>query len=121
MGGEWELIRAPEISYGGHPSNCHIDQGCSLHLEIYSSGSVHSPVYSTEKAVGIVIATGNIGYRLTDNSAQKSLYLSRDGGLNWNTLRLGPHVYEIGDHGAIIVIAEKDRPTNSIEFTWDEG
>ena len=47
--------------------------------------------------------------------------MSRDGGLNWKTLRQGVHIYEIGDHGAIIVIAKKGEPTNYIEFSWDEG
>lgn len=47
--------------------------------------------------------------------------MSRDGGLNWRGLRQGVHIYEIGDHGAIIVIAQKGEPTNYIEFSWDEG
>jgi len=36
-------------------------------------------------------------------------------------IRQGVHIYEIGDHGAIIVIAKKRQPTNYIEFSWDEG
>ena len=47
--------------------------------------------------------------------------MSRDGGLNWKSIRKGVWIYEIGDHGAIIVIAKKREPTNFIEFTWDEG
>lgn len=62
-----------------------------------------------------------MGTKLTANDAQKALFLSRDGGLTWNTVRLGCHIYEIGDHGALIVIAKKNTPTNYIEFTWDEG
>jgi hypothetical protein len=34
---------------------------------------------------------------------------------------MGTHIYEIGDHGALIVISRKDGPTNFIEFSWDEG
>ena len=80
-----------------------------------------APVYSTEKAVGIVLGTGNIGSKLTDNDSQKNLYLSRDGGLNWSIIRQGVYIYEIGDHGAIIVIAQKNAPVDHIEFSWDEG
>jgi hypothetical protein len=36
-------------------------------------------------------------------------------------VRPGSYIYEIGDHGAIIVIAKKNEPIDSIEFTWDEG
>ena len=80
-----------------------------------------APVYSTENAVGIVLATGNTGKRLTENNSVKHLFLSRDGGLNWKSVRKGTYIYEIGDHGAIIVIAKKRDPTNYIEFSWDEG
>jgi len=34
--------------------------------------------------------------------------MSRDGGLTWRTVRMGVHIYEIGDHGALIVIARKN-------------
>lgn len=47
--------------------------------------------------------------------------MSRDGGLTWRTIRVGVHIYEIGDHGALIVIAKKNAPTTTIEFSWDEG
>ena len=47
--------------------------------------------------------------------------MSRDGGLTWRSLRGGVYSYEIGDHGAIIVIAKKNTPTDYIEYSWDEG
>ena len=105
----------------GKKSTCYIEDGCSLHLEIYSHMGELAPVYSSEKAVGIVLGTGNLGAKLTDNDSQKALFISRDGGLNWKTIRMGVHIYEIGDHGALIVIARKGVATNFIEFSWDEG
>lgn len=120
-GGKWELIKAPEVSMRGKKTACYVEDGCSLHLEIYSHMGELAPVYSSEKAVGLVLGTGNMGSKLTENDSQKSLYLSRDGGLTWSTIRIGVHIYEIGDHGALIVIAQKNTPTNFIEFSWDEG
>lgn len=35
-GGKWELIKAPETSINGKKVSCYIEDGCSLHLEIYS-------------------------------------------------------------------------------------
>jgi hypothetical protein len=67
------------------------------------------------------MGTGNLGKRLTDNNSYKNLYLSRDGGLTWKSIRNGVYIYEIGDHGGLIVIANKGAPTKEIEFTWDEG
>ena len=120
-GGKWELIKAPEITMKGKKTTCYIEDGCSLHLEIYSHQGELAPVYSSEKAVGIVLGTGNLGAKLTSNDSQKALFLSRDGGLTWVTLRLGVYIYEIGDHGALLVIAKKNAPTKFIEFSWDEG
>lgn len=49
------------------------------------------------------------------------MYLSRDGGLNWKSIRNGVYIYEIGDHGALIVIGKKGVATQEVEFSWDEG
>lgn len=68
-----------------------------------------------------MLAVGNLGSRITSNDSPKNLYISRDGGLTWRSVRPGKYIYEIGDHGALIVIAKKNTPTNSIEFSWDEG
>ena len=121
MGGRWELLKAPEVSLDGKSTACYIEDGCSLHLELYSSSHLFMPVHSTNSSVGIILGTGNIGTRLTDNESQKSLYMSRDGGLTWNTLRIGNYLYEIGDHGSIIVIGDAHEPVDHIEFTWDQG
>ena len=82
-GAKWDLIKAPEHKLNGKSYRCFIEDGCSLHLEIYSHMGQLAPVYSSENAVGIVLGTGNVGPRLTDNNAKKGLFLSRDGGLNW--------------------------------------
>ena len=58
---------------------------------------------------------------MTSNDSPKNLYISRDGGLTWKSTKPGNYIYEIGDHGALIVIAKKNQPTTEIEFSWDEG
>lgn len=120
-GAKWELLRAPTVTSKGSPIDCHVEDNCSLHLEIYSHQGKLAPVYSTETAVGIVMGTGNLGSKLSSNDDPKNFYLSRDGGLTWRSVRPGSYIYEIGDHGAIIVIAKKNEPTTDIEFSWDEG
>jgi len=35
-GGKWELLRAPTMTSKGKNIDCYIEDGCSLHLEIYS-------------------------------------------------------------------------------------
>lgn len=109
-GATWELMRAPSVTSKGSPIDCHIEDECSLNLEIYSHNNELAPVYSTESAVGIVLGTGNLGARLSENHDQKNLYMSRDGGMTWRSIRPGGYIYEIGDHGALIVIADHQKP-----------
>lgn len=35
-GGKWELVKAPEKTIRGKNTKCFVEDGCSLHLEIYS-------------------------------------------------------------------------------------
>lgn len=106
-GGKWELIKAPELDINGKARKCYLEDGCSLHLEIYSSNGVFPPPYSQETAVGIILAVGNIGKVLEKHKPDKlSTYISRDGGIVWTEIKKGSHIYEIGDHGGLIVMAE---------------
>lgn len=46
----------------GESIKCFIEEGCSLHLNMYSSDiNNYSPPYSSSNAVGIVMAVGNLG------------------------------------------------------------
>jgi hypothetical protein len=79
------------------------------------------PFYSVESATGIIIGNGNVGKYLSHESNDISTFLSRDGGIKWFEIRKGSHIYEIGDHGALIVIADDQNPTDKVLYTWDEG
>ena len=41
---------------------------------------------------------------LTYVCAQVNTYFSRDAGLTWFEIAKGSHIYEFGDHGALIVM-----------------
>ena len=61
-GADWQLIRAPEVDMSGKSTGCFLEDQCSLHLNMYSNNPKHfAPPYSQERAVGIVLAVGNIG------------------------------------------------------------
>ena len=70
------------------------------------------------------------------------MYLSSDGGHTWAEVLSGPHVFEIGDHGGIILAASSKQliqllrkfkfnyffkfakdlnKTSIIKYSWDEG
>jgi len=93
---------------------------CSLHLNSFSSEKF-GPFYGAKEATGVLIATGNVGDYLSVRKDEVNTYLSRDGGLTWNEIIKGSTMYEIGDHGGLIVAADDQEATNHVHYTWDEG
>jgi hypothetical protein len=60
-GASWELLRAPASDMRGKPNKCFLEDGCSLHLNMYSNkDKTFAPPYSQESAIGIVMAVGNL-------------------------------------------------------------
>lgn len=116
-GGNWRRINAPDRDVEGKKFDC--GEYCYLNL-IGISGDF-AQFYSVESAAGLIIANGNVGRYLNLNKEEVSTFLSRDGGLSWFEIRKGSHIYEIGDHGALILLANDQKPTKEIFYSWDEG
>jgi hypothetical protein len=51
------------------------------------------------------MGNGNVGNYLSNREDLINTYLSRDAGLTWYEVKKGIHLYEISDHGAVIVMA----------------
>lgn len=122
-GASWELIRPPEADMRGKPTNCFLEDGCSLHLQMYSNNDqMYAPPYSQESAVGVVMAVGSVGDKLDfDRGARKGTFLSRDGGLTWSEIAKIPLIYEFGDHGGLLVAAPNVQSTTQVRYSWNEG
>ena len=75
-----------------------------MHFHSITSDS-YGPFYSTSTALGLIVGVGNVGRHLSFDEDDLSTYLSRDGGFKWEEVRKGSHIYEIGDHGALVVMA----------------
>ena len=119
-GADWQLLRAPDEDSRNRSINCRIEAQCSLHLQSYSS-NVDIPPYSQENAVGLIMGVGNVGRFLSSRQDQLNTYLSRDGGLTWIEIQKGAFIYELGDHGGIIVMAPYGHATTDVLYSWDEG
>lgn len=100
---------------------------CNLHLHVegmwHSGQSAIPPLYSHENAPGVIMAVGNTGKHFVSSLAGMCTYLSRDGGHNWEQVLSGPNIYEIGDHGGLIVAAKHQSAgvTDEFVFSVDEG
>ena len=71
--------------------------------------------------MGLIISTGNIGSYLSTRPDEINTFLSRDGGFTWFEIRKGSHIYEIGDHGGLIILIDDQKATDTAYYTWDEG
>ena len=118
-GGMWKPIQAPIKDSKGKKIYCPNDE-CTLHLHS-ASDMTYGPVYSTEASIGMLLSTGNVGYYLADRADEINTYFSRDGGLTWFEVAKGSHIYEISDHGGIVVLANDQEATDKILYSWNEG
>lgn len=116
-GGDWKRIKAPERDVEGKKYDC----GEFCYLNLYGISSDTAPYYSVDSAAGILIANGSVGRYLSRENDSINTFLSRDGGLNWFEIKKGTHIYEIGDHGGLILIADDVNPASEIFYSWDEG
>lgn len=78
-----------------------------------------APFYSMPNAAGIILGTGNVGQYLRYEDA--NTYMSIDGGLTWIEAHKKPYIYEIGDHGGLLVMAPSTKKTKEVIFSWNEG
>ncbi|XP_052780242.1 sortilin-like isoform X2 [Mya arenaria] len=118
QGADWQKIKQPE----GAP--CKDDKKeCSLHIHgMYSmSRDINAQLPASEKAaIGIIMAHGHVGESL--QITHPDVFVSSDGGYSWKLSLKGPHHYQIGDHGGLLVAVSRDEPSpNVIKFSTDEG
>merc|ERR1719421_1054691 len=119
-GGIWSYLKPPKVDSLGKTIDCPPDK-CWLHLHGVTNFHNYAPFYSLESAVGIIMGTGNVGAYLRFEPDQVNTYLSRDGGLTWVEAHKGAFIYEFGDHGGLIVMADDIRKTKQVVFSWNEG
>ncbi|GAA99449.1 hypothetical protein E5Q_06148 [Mixia osmundae IAM 14324] len=118
-GGRWKSIPPPARDSLNQPFAC---QGtkCSLHLHGYTERTDPRATYSSPTAVGLMVAVGNVGEKLGAYN-DGDLFLTRDAGFTWQEVRKDAHLWEYGDQGSIIVIANDEQATDRISYTTDEG
>lgn len=122
-GASWSYLKPPRVSSGGAPYFCSGQslERCALHLHGTSSWDIFAPFYSSESCVGIVMGTGNVGSALRFEPEETSTFMSQDGGLTWLEVHKGAFIYEFGDHGGLILMADDLKKTGEVVFSWNEG
>ncbi|KAF7333876.1 Sortilin [Mycena venus] len=118
-GGVWGPLIPPWKDSRGDEYNCKTTS-CALHLHGYTMRSTPEAGYSRSAIIGVLIAVGNVGESLAPYD-QCDTFLSRDAGLTWEEIRKGPHVWQLGDSGGILVMAAENTATDHILFSINEG
>ncbi|CAH3014982.1 unnamed protein product [Porites evermanni] len=120
-GGEWHQLKAPEFDHRGRPTNCYLPR-CSLHIHIQLSRWLYyiPGVLSSDSAVGIIVAQGNLGNRLGQHWPI-GVFMSNDGGLTWTKEFSSFYDFVIGDHGGIIAAVGMWRNQQEVWYTCTEG
>eukprot|EP00026_Physarum_polycephalum_P004266 Phypoly_transcript_04283.p1 GENE.Phypoly_transcript_04283~~Phypoly_transcript_04283.p1 ORF type:complete len:716 (+),score=73.77 Phypoly_transcript_04283:153-2150(+) len=114
-GGKWQLVPAPMPCTG---KNC----GMMLHISSKADNEMWGPVVVRRSAVGLILATGTIGpYVSNVGPNMTSTFFSRTAGLEWEQVTTHSSIYEYGDHGALMVLADNFSPTTTLSYSWNEG
>ena len=66
------------------------------------------------------MAVGNVGEQLAPYR-DSDTFLSRDAGFTWQEVHKDAHLWEFGDSGSILVMANDEEPTDHVLFSTDEG
>ncbi|ANB12962.1 Pep1p [Sugiyamaella lignohabitans] len=120
-GATWSFIKPPQRDSNGDSYDCSgsLDE-CSLNLHGYTEREDYRDSYSSDSAVGLMIAVGNVGKSLTDKK-DGNTFLTRDGGITWKEIRKGAFMWEFGDSGSIITIVNGHDSTNVLYYSLNEG
>ncbi|KAK7203460.1 hypothetical protein BZA70DRAFT_282547 [Myxozyma melibiosi] len=120
-GATWSYLIPPTIDSQGNPTSCSgASELCSLNLHGYTEREDVRDTFSSGSAVGLMIGVGNVGPQLT-TYGEGNTYLTRDAGLTWAEIKKGTFMWEYGDQGSIIVLVASPVPTNTLQYTFDEG
>lgn len=120
-GAEWGYIQPPAKDVDGKKFDCKGSlKDCSLNIHGYTERKDKSHTYSSSSAIGLMVATGNVGKYL-DKEDDGDTFMTSDGGVSWMSIKKGKYMWEYGDQGSIVVIVKETEATDVIYFTLDEG
>ena len=95
-------------------------QSCALHIHGYTERTDPRATYSSPSVVGLLMAVGNVGKSLASYT-ESDTFLSRDAGFTWQEVHKDAHLWEFGDSGSLLVMANDEKPIDHVLFSKDEG
>lgn len=118
-GGSWKPLLPPRVDSLGNEYECK-EAKCVLNVHGYTERSDPRATYSSPSIVGLLMAVGNVGEELAAYT-DSDTFLSRDAGFTWEEVHKDAHLWEFGDSGSILIMANDEEPTDHVLFSTDEG
>ncbi|KAI5121770.1 hypothetical protein M0805_009581 [Coniferiporia weirii] len=118
-GGSWKPLVPPKTDAHGAQYDC-TSTSCALQIHGYTERFDTRATYSSPSVPGLLMAVGNVGETLAPYT-ESDTFLSRDAGFSWQEIHKDAHLWEFGDSGSILVIANDEEPTDHVLFSIDEG
>ncbi|KAF5354534.1 hypothetical protein D9758_011247 [Tetrapyrgos nigripes] len=118
-GSTWKYLKPPQKDSLGNPYPCGTTS-CNLHVHGYSGRTDPRATYSSHSVVGLIMAVGNVGEELIGYTSSDT-FMSRDGGFNWDEVHKEAHLWEFGDSGSILIMANDKGPTDHVIYSTDQG
>ncbi|KAL2212355.1 vacuolar protein sorting/targeting protein 10 [Sarocladium strictum] len=91
----------------------------AIHLHSFTELDNIGRVFSSY-APGLVLGNGNTGKSL-DKFAESNLFVSDDAGVSWKKALDGPHKYEFGDSGSVLVAVKDASDVKEIQYSLNHG
>ncbi|KAF5364419.1 hypothetical protein D9758_010687 [Tetrapyrgos nigripes] len=118
-GSTWKYLKPPQKDSLGNPYPCDTTN-CNLHVHGYTERTDPRATYSSPSVVGLIMAVGNVGEELIGYTSSDT-FMSRDGGFNWEEVHKDAHLWEFGDSGSILIMANDEGPTDRVIYSTDQG
>jgi hypothetical protein len=122
MGANWDFISVPD-SLKSKCNSSNTYDWCGMHFLGRSDSFVGEAPYSAPGAIGLAMATGNVGMTLdTDAPDEMGTFLTRDGGVSWKQVATGDNFYAMADRGAVLMyVKARSEGTSELHWSWNEG
>jgi photosystem II stability/assembly factor-like uncharacterized protein len=124
-GARWAYLAPPaDDEFGKFPCQSEGDEKCALHLHGYTERRDRGKTYSSEGAVGIMFAWGNVGESLGTRK-DADTFMTTDAGISWKRVKQGQWTWAIGDQGAVLVLIQTTvvaaTKTKVLYYSLDQG
>jgi len=122
-GRTWDQLNLPK---NNNPNSPYCDK-CSLNLHIIKtqtvSGYFAPSIVSKESVPGLIIAHGTVSETVEELPTRFHVFVSRDAGKSWEDVFTKRHLFNIADHGAMIVGVQMMflSPVKRIHFSNNYG